>query len=98
MPIDDYSEKLLTINTHKGLDEYNRLTFGIASAPSIWQRAMDQLLQGLSVVQCVLDDMIITGQSDDEHLQNLENVLQRLQYNGLLANIEKCSCLQDSVV
>jgi hypothetical protein len=54
MPIDDDSEKLLTINTHKGLDEYNRLTFGIASAPSIWQRAMDQLLQGLSVYSVFL--------------------------------------------
>jgi hypothetical protein len=72
--------------------------FGIASAPASWQRAMDQILQGLSGVQCVLDDMIITGKSDDEHLQNLENVLQRLQDNGLRANIEKCSFLQDSVV
>ena len=44
------------------------------------------------------DDMIITGKSDDEHLQNLENVLQRLQDNGHRANIEKCSFLQDSVV
>ena len=39
-------------------------------------------------IQCVLDDMIITGKSDDEHLQNLENVLQRLQDNGLRANIK----------
>jgi hypothetical protein len=88
MPLDDDSKKLLAINTHKGLYEYNRLTFGMASAPSIWQRAMDQILQGLSGVQCVLDDMIITGKSDDEHLQNLENVLQRLQDNGLRANIK----------
>jgi hypothetical protein len=61
MPHDEDSKKLLAINTHKGLYEYNRLTFGIASAPSIWQRDMDQNLQGLSGVQCVLDDMIITG-------------------------------------
>ena len=79
MPLGDDSKKLQAINTHKGLYEYNRLTFGIASAPSIWQRAMDQILQGLSGVQCVLDDMIITGKSDDEHMQNLENVLQKLQ-------------------
>jgi hypothetical protein len=98
MPLGDDSKKLQAINTHKGLYEYNRLTFGIASAPSIWQRAMDQILQGLSGVQCVLDDMIITGKSDDEHLQNLENVLKKLQDSGLRANIEKCSFLQDSVV
>jgi hypothetical protein len=60
---------------------------------------MDQILQGLSGVHCVLDDMIFTEKNDDEHLQNLENVLQRLQDNiGLRANIEKCSCLQDSAV
>jgi hypothetical protein len=59
---------------------------------------MDQILQGLSGAQCVLVDMIITGKSDDQHLQNLENVLQRLQGNGLWASIEKCSFLQDSVV
>ena len=76
MTLDEDSKKLLAINTHKGLYEHNRLTFGIVSAPSIWQRAMDQILQGLSGVQCVLDDMIITGKSNDEHLQNLENVPQ----------------------
>jgi hypothetical protein len=43
MPIDEDSKKLLAINTHKGFYEYNRLTFGIASAPSIWQRAMYQI-------------------------------------------------------
>jgi hypothetical protein len=70
----------------------NRLTFGIDSAQSIWQRAMDHILQGLSGVQCVLDDMIlvITGKSDDDHW--------RLQDNGLRVNIEKCSFLQASVV
>jgi hypothetical protein len=99
IPLDEDSKKLLAIITHKRFYEYNRLTFGIASAPSIWQRAMDQILQGLSGVHCVLDDMIFTGKNDDEHLQNLENVLQRLQDNiGLRANIEKCSCLQDSAV
>ena len=40
----------------------------------------------------------MAGKSDNEHLQNLENVLQKLQDNGLRANIDKCSFLQDMVV
>jgi hypothetical protein len=60
LEVDDESKPLMTINTHKGLYRYNRLLFGIAAAPAIWQRTMDQVLNGLGGVQCMLDDMIIT--------------------------------------
>ncbi|XP_040185819.1 uncharacterized protein K02A2.6-like [Rana temporaria] len=36
------SRHLLTINTHKGLFQYNRMVFGIAQAPAIWQRIMNE--------------------------------------------------------
>ena len=54
---------------------YNRLVFGITSAPAIWQRTIDQVLEGTSGTSCILDDMIITGKYDEEHLANLEEVL-----------------------
>lgn len=98
MEVDDESKPLMTINTHKGLYRYNRMLFGIASAPAIWQRTMDQVLNGLDSVQCMLDDMIITGPDDETHLQNLKNVLQRLQNYGLRANLQKCSFLKDKVI
>ncbi|VDI51047.1 Hypothetical predicted protein [Mytilus galloprovincialis] len=47
------SKKYLTINTHRGLYQYNRMLFGVASAPAIWQRTIDQILQGLTGVQCI---------------------------------------------
>ena len=87
----------MTINTHKGLYRYNRLLFGIASAPAIWQRTMDQVLNGLGGVQCMLDDMIITGSSDEMHLHNLRNVLQRLQNYGLRTKLQKCYYLKEKV-
>lgn len=49
------SRKYLTINTHKGLYEYNRMVFGIASAPAIWQRKMDEILADIPFTQCLLD-------------------------------------------
>ena len=36
MEMSDESKKYLTINTHKGLYQFNRLVFGLASAPAIW--------------------------------------------------------------
>ncbi len=42
------TQKYLTINTDKGLFSYKRLPFGAASAPALFQRAMDTLLHGHS--------------------------------------------------
>ena len=39
LPLDHESSELLTINTHKGLFKYNRLPFGVSSAPAIFQRS-----------------------------------------------------------
>ena len=95
--MEEDSKKYLTINTHMGLFQYNRLVFGITSAPAIWQRTIDQVLEGTSGTSCILDDMIITGKNDDEHLANLEEVLRRLQAHGLRANKTKCEFFKEKI-
>ncbi|XP_027869143.1 uncharacterized protein K02A2.6-like [Xiphophorus couchianus] len=87
--LNEDSKKYTTINTHKGLFVYNRLPFGISTAPSIFQRIMENIMEGLPVV-VYLDDLLITGCSKAEHLSNLEKVLQRLQENGLRVKRSKC--------
>ena len=69
--LDNDSKKYTTINTHRGLSVYNRLPFGISSAPSIFQRIMDNL-----PVVVFLDDLLIMGCSEEDHLHNLQRVLQ----------------------
>ena len=80
-----------------GLYRYTRLPFEIASAPAIFQRAMDAILQGMLGVLCYLDDILIVGKNKEEHLYTLEEVLKRLQNEGLRANKEKCCFLITSV-
>ena len=88
--MEEESKKLLTINMQRGL-------FGIASAPAILQKTIEQVMQGIPGTQFILDDMIITGKSDTEHPQNLEMALQRLSESGLKANSEKCEFFKDRV-
>ena len=43
LTLDNESRKYVTINAHKGLYQYTRLPFGVASAPAIFQRLMDTI-------------------------------------------------------
>lgn len=88
--LDEESSKLVTISTHKGLYEYIRLPFGVASAPAVFQRAMDTILQGVPKVVCYLDDILITGCTETDHLRNLEEVLRRLRDYGIRVCVPVC--------
>ena len=48
-----------------------------------FQRVMDNLLQGLSGVAMYLDDILMTGAMQKEHLSTLEKVLGQLETWGL---------------
>ncbi|KAL5463687.1 hypothetical protein EMCRGX_G032610 [Ephydatia muelleri] len=95
--LDEQSRPYTTINTHKGLFMYNRLTFGIASAPAIFQRTMETILQGCQRTCVYFDDILVTGSSNDEHLANLDSVLCKLEGAGLRLNRAKCAFMLPSV-
>ena len=81
--LDDETKQLLVINTHKGLYRYNRLCFGPSPAPAIFQKLVDNLVAGIQGVTAYLDDIIVTGQTKAEHLENMRRVLEALDNYGL---------------
>ena len=91
------SKKFCTINTHHGLYRHNRLPFGIASAPAQFQKVMDMILQGVPGAICYIDDIVVTGTTEAEHLRNLKEVFRRLQAHGVRMKKSKCCFMQDSV-
>ncbi len=97
LQLDESSRKYVTINTHQGLYQYTRLPFGIASAPAIFQRLMDTILQGVPNVVCYIDDILVTGNSEDDHLNNLNEVLSRLEKHGFRLKKDKCKFMTNSV-
>lgn len=60
MPIDERSQKVLTINTPWGLYQMKRLPFGLSSSPFIFQQYMDGILE-YDFAQAYIDDAIIGG-------------------------------------
>lgn len=94
--LDEDSRKLAVINTQKGLFCYNRLPFGIASAPAMFQRKIESLLQGLKGTQAYLDEVLI-AESGDAQNENLQAVLQRFRENGIKLRSDKCRFCESSV-
>ena len=67
-----------------------RVPFGISSASDIFQRKMEELLEGQNGVECYQDDIIVHRRTVEEHDSILLTVLQRIKELGLKLNKQKC--------
>ena len=90
--LDDESKELVTINTPLGLYRYKRLPFGISESGAIFQETLDKILSGLPAAH-IVDDVLITGKNDSEHLEKLRSVLDELRDFGIHLNPDKCEFL-----
>ena len=97
MLLDPESRKYVTVNTHQGLYQYNRLPSGVASIPAMFQETKEKILQGLNMVVCYIDNILVTGKIDEEHLMNLEKVFNHLQEHGLHLKQTKCAFMSSRV-
>lgn len=95
--LDEESKKYVTVNTHRGIFKYNRLPFGVTSVPDIFRRTMEGLLKGIPLVVVYLDDILVSGEDEADHLKNLAEVLSRLEEAGLLLKRSKCAFMQKEV-
>ena len=90
IPLDEESKLLTTFITPFGRYCFNRLPFGIRSAPEIFQRTLSSILEGLDGVICRMDDILIHGRHQAEHDERVRAVLHRLQKVGLTLKNQKC--------
>ena len=90
IPLSNESALLTTFITPFGHYCFNRLPFGITSAPEHFQRRMSAILRDLEGVVCLIDDILVYGKTQQEHDDRLHAVLKRLEEAGLTLNKEKC--------
>ncbi|KAK4318737.1 hypothetical protein Pmani_010278 [Petrolisthes manimaculis] len=99
IPLDEESIEKTAFTSPEGHWEFTALPFGIKTAPACFQRIVNSILIGLigNSAFVYLDDVIIHGRSFEEHVQNLEKVLDRLQDAKLTLKFEKCEFFTSQV-
>ena len=75
------------------------MPFRLCNAPATFQRLMGKVLSGLKWYSCLvyIDDIVVVGDSFENHLYNLVGVLKRLREAGLKVKPSKCSLCQKEV-
>ncbi|XP_063390024.1 uncharacterized protein K02A2.6-like [Cydia fagiglandana] len=95
--LDEDSRAYTVINTHRGLFKYNRLVFGLASSPGIFQKFMVNLLRDIPDVVVFFDDILIKSRDLDSHVKAIKQVFTILQASGLKLKKKKCDFLSRQV-
>ncbi|XP_055585227.1 uncharacterized protein K02A2.6-like [Uranotaenia lowii] len=79
VPVEKESRKFLTINTHRGLFELNRLPPGVKSASATFQNIVDAMGAGFEGVETYLDEVLVHGRTPEEHRSHFLKALKRIQ-------------------
>ena len=87
--LDNQSSYLTTFITPFGRYRWLRLPFGLNVSSEIFQRKLDESLEGLDGVLCVADDILVYGDTEESHDKNLENLLKTCQQKNIKLNKKK---------
>lgn len=93
IPMSKESQHLTAFVTPDGHYEFKRMPFGLANAPSVFQRMMNGLLgsRRFKSALAYMDDLLIPAATIEEGFVRLEDVLKVIQGAGLTLNLSKCS-------
>src|SRR2546430_15478915 len=78
--------------THEGLYEWVVMPFGLTNAPATFQRTMQLVLGELfyTIAPVYIDDIIVHSETFGNHLNDLEQVFERIKGANLKLGPEKC--------
>lgn len=84
------SRDITTFAAPNGLYRYKRLLFGVNMATEKFQQIVWQIIQDCPGAYNLHDDLRVVGANDEEHDENLERVMRKLEESGLTLNYDKC--------
>ncbi|UYV62175.1 hypothetical protein LAZ67_1008118 [Cordylochernes scorpioides] len=99
VPIHPDSRPLLAFATIDGLYQPTRLPFGLKTSPQIYERAINQVLQGhgLDCVAHYFDDFVIYSETLEEHQEHLRRFFAFCDAENLQLNLTKCEFFRQTI-
>jgi hypothetical protein len=78
--------------TRYGLYEYTMMSFGLTNAPAYFMYLMNKVfMEYLDKFEVVfIDDILVFSKTEEEHVEHLRLVLQKLREHQLYAKRSKC--------
>ena len=97
VPLEKESQDFTTFITPFGRFKFLRAPMGLASSQDEYYARGDEALQGIEKVEKVVDDILIQGETAQEHLNTVVAVLNRCREHGITLNPKKVQLLQSVV-
>lgn len=100
IPLEPESRKITSFSTDRGYFQWKVLPFGINVAPASFSRMMAIAFANLKVEEAFsyMDDLIVIGLSERNHLNNLRKVFETCRRVNLKLNPEKCNFFKHEVL
>ena len=89
VPLTSRAKEISAFVTPDGLFQYKVMPFGMKNAPATFQRMVNKVIAGLEGCQGYIDDVIIYGDTWEQHFTRVRNFLTRLRTAKLTVNLVK---------
>lgn len=100
VPLEENSRDITAFSNEQGIFRWKVLPFGLNICPNSFQRMMRLAFTGLSPEELLLymDDIIIPGKSEQDHLNKLERTFEICRTRNLKINPAKCQFFRPEVL
>ncbi|KII68714.1 Retrovirus-related Pol polyprotein [Thelohanellus kitauei] len=99
IPIVEKDKAKTAFATPLGFYEFNVMPFGLKNAPATFQRAMESIFSAVNSnnILIYLDDIVIYSNTEEEHLNALNDIFKVIRGSGMKIKPQKCSIFKPEV-
>ena len=98
IPIKEEDKEKTAFGIDSGCFEFNRMCYGLNSAPGVFQNCMNAVLGDVRhFALAFIDDIIVFSETFEDHIKHLGEVFDKLRKANLKLKISKCEFIKDQM-